>query len=79
MWMKIRIKSVLNTYPDVTLAREEPLRDASGVQTSSGDVERCHQQQPAYLTDGGRFDQALADDKVQRGNHTAQTQTHEHS
>lgn len=65
-------------YPDVTLAREEPLGDASGVQARSGDVERGHEQQPAHLSHGGGLDQTLADDEVQGGNHTAQTQTHKH-
>lgn len=67
---------LLTTYPDVTLSREEPLWDASGIQAGSSDVERRHQQQPAHLTDGGRLDQTLTDDKVQGGNHAAQTQTH---
>lgn len=70
---------VFITYPDVTLSWEEPLGDAGGVQTGSGDVERCHEQQPAHLSHGGGFDQTLADDKVQGGNHTTQTQTHKHS
>lgn len=74
-----RCVCLLATYPDVTLAGEEPLGDASGVQARSGDVERRHEQQPAHLTHGGRFDQTLADDKVQGGNHAAQTQTHKHS
>lgn len=60
------------THPDVTLSGKEPLWDAGGVQTGSGDVERGHQQQPAHLTDGGGFDQALADYKVQGGDHAAQ-------
>lgn len=69
----------LTTHPDVALAREEPLGDASGVQTGSGDVEHRHEQKPAHLSDGGRFDQTLADDEVQGGDHAAQTQAHKHS
>lgn len=67
------------TYPDVALSREEPFRDASGVQAGSGDVEGGHEQQPAHLSHGGGFDQTLADDKVKGGNHAAQTQTHKHA
>lgn len=70
---------MLVTHPDVTLAGEEPLGDASGVQTGSGDVQRGHEKQPAHLAHGGGFNQTLADDKVQAGNHAAQTQTHKHS
>lgn len=70
---------VFVTHPDVTLARKEPLGDASGVQTGSSDVECRHQKQPTHLTDGGRFDQTLADDEVQSGNHAAQTQTHKNT
>lgn len=68
-----------DTHPDVTLAREEPLWDASSVQTGASDVERCHEKQPAHLTHGSGFDQTLADDKVKGGNHAAQTQTYKHS
>lgn len=67
------------TYPDIALSREEPFRDASGVQAGSGDVEGGHEQQPAHLSHGGGFDQTLADDKVEGGNHAAQTQTHKHA
>lgn len=74
-----REKRTFVAYPDVTLAREEPLGDASGVQTGAGDVERRHEQQPAHLTHGGGFDETLADDKVQCGNDAAQTETYKHS
>lgn len=67
------------THPDVTLAGEEPLRDAGGIQARAGDVERGHEQQPAHLAHGGGLDQTLADDKVQGGNHAAQAQTHKHT
>ena len=70
---------VFFAHPDVTLAREEPLGDASGVQTGSSDVEGGHEQQPAHLSHSGGFDQPLADDKVKSGHHAAQTQTHKHS
>lgn len=70
---------LLVAYPDVTLSGEEPLGDASGVQAGSSDVERRHEQQPAHLAHGGRFDQTLADGKVQGGNHATQTQTNKHS
>lgn len=72
------VEQLVGVEPDVTLAREEPLRDTSSIQTGAGDVERCHEQQPAHLTDGGGLDQTLADDKVKGGNHAAQTQTHKH-
>lgn len=65
-------------YPDVALAREEPLGDARGIQARSGDVECGHEQQPAHLSHGGGLYQTLADDEVQGGNHAAQTQTHKH-
>lgn len=67
------------THPDVAFAGEKPLRDASGVQTSSSDVKSRHEEQPAHLADGSGFDQTLTDDKVQGGNHAAQTQTHKHT
>lgn len=67
------------THPDVALSWEEPLRDASGVQTGSGDVERGHEQQPAHLPHGGGSDQTLADDKVKGGNHAAQSQADKHT
>lgn len=73
------VEQLVGVEPDVTLAGEEPLRDAGSVQARAGDVERRHEQQPAHLTHGGRFDQTLADDEVQGGNHAAQTQTHKHS
>lgn len=73
------VEQLVGVEPDVTLAREEPLRDASGVQTRSGNIERRHEQQPAHLAHRGGFDQTLADDKVQGGNHAAQTQPHKHS
>lgn len=67
------------THPDVTLAGEEPLRDAGGVQASSSNVERGHEQQPAHLAHGGGLNQSLADDEVQGRNHAAQAQTHKHT
>lgn len=67
------------THPDVTLPWEEPLGDAGGVQTGSGDVEGGHEQQPAHLAHGGGLDHTLADDEVEGGNHAAQAQTHEHA
>lgn len=66
-------------YPDIALSREEPFGDASGVQAGSGDVEAGHEQQPAHLSHGGGSDRTLADDKVKRGNHAAQTQTYKHA
>lgn len=74
-----RLSTAFVAHPDVALAGEEPLGDASGVQAGAGDVERRHEQQPAHLTHGGGFNQTLADDEVQGRNHAAQTQTHKHA
>lgn len=63
------------THPDVTLAREESLRDAGGIERSTSDVQACHECQPAYLPHGGCFQEPLRDDKVQSGNHPTKTQT----
>lgn len=73
------VEQLVGVEPDVTLAGEESLRDASSIETGTSDVECCHEQQPAHLTNGGCLDQTLTDNKVQGGNDTAQAQTHKHT
>lgn len=48
-----------DTYPDVTFARKESLRDAGSVKAGSGDVKGSHEEQPAHLTDCGGPEEAL--------------------
>lgn len=58
------IVSYMDTYPDVTFAWKESLRDAGGVKAGSGDVEGRHEEQPAHLTDSGGPEEALRDYEV---------------
>lgn len=39
----VKNKGPAATYPDIALSREEPFRDASGIQAGSGDVEGGHE------------------------------------
>lgn len=67
------------THPNVTFARKESLRNASGVKAGSGDVESSHEEEPAHLAHGGGPQEALSDHKVQCGNHSTQPQTNKHT
>lgn len=69
----------MGVKPDVTLAGEESLRYACGVQAGSGDVQDSHEKQPAHLTHGGGLQEALSNHKVQRGDDSTEPQTHKHT
>lgn len=47
------VEQLVRVEPNVTLSGEEPLRDAGGIQTGSGDVECGHEEEPAHLAHGG--------------------------
>lgn len=73
------LPSISHTYPDVTLAREEPLRDASSIQCSASDIQAGHESQPAYLPHCGSLEEPFRDDKVQGGDDPTKAQSQKHS
>ena len=75
----VMLHNKLNTYPDVTLAREIAFRDSGGVQPSTSDIHGTHQIKPAHLANRGGLNKALLNGEVHGGNNAAKSQTHKNT